>query len=34
MESRIRRLVRYYRAHKRLPDNWSYTSATAVLQVE
>jgi small subunit ribosomal protein S15 len=34
MESRIRRLARYYREHKRLPENWSYTSATAVLQVE
>jgi small subunit ribosomal protein S15 len=34
MESRIRRLARYYRDHKRLPENWSYTSATAVLQVE
>ena len=34
MESRIRRLARYYRDHKLLPENWSYTSATAVLQVE
>jgi small subunit ribosomal protein S15 len=34
MESRIRRLAHYYRAHKQLPENWSYTSATAVLQVE
>jgi small subunit ribosomal protein S15 len=34
MESRIRRLAHYYRAHKVLPENWSYTSATAVLQVE
>jgi small subunit ribosomal protein S15 len=34
MESRIRRLARYYRQHKMLPENWSYTAATAVLQVE
>lgn len=34
MESRIRRLSRYYRDHKRLPEDWSYTAATAVLQVE
>lgn len=34
MESRIRRLARYYRQEKRLPENWSYTAATAVLQVE
>jgi small subunit ribosomal protein S15 len=34
MESRIRRLARYYRQHKKLPENWSYTSAGAVLQVE
>ena len=34
MEARIRRLARYYRQHKQLPENWSYTSATAVLQVE
>jgi small subunit ribosomal protein S15 len=34
MESRIRRLAHYYRAHKRLPENWRYTSASAVLQVE
>ena len=34
MESRIRRLARYYRQHKKLPTNWSYTSAGAVLQVE
>jgi small subunit ribosomal protein S15 len=34
MESRIRRLARYYRQRKLLPENWSYTSATAVLQVE
>ncbi len=34
MESRIRRLAHYYRQHKLLPENWSYTSAGAVLQVE
>jgi small subunit ribosomal protein S15 len=34
MESRIRRLSRYYRAKNRLPANWSYSSAAAVLQVE
>jgi small subunit ribosomal protein S15 len=34
MESRIRRLARYYRQKKKLPANWSYTSAGAVLQVE
>lgn len=34
MESRIRRLARYYRAHRRLPEGWRYTSAGAVLQVE
>lgn len=34
MESRIRRLAHYYRERKQLPANWSYTSATAVLQVE
>ena len=34
MESRIRRLARYYRQTKKLPPNWSYTSAGAVLQVE
>ena len=34
MESRIRRLARYYRQRKLLPENWSYTAATAVLQVE
>jgi len=34
MESRIRRLAHYYRAHKRLPETWRYTSAGAVLQVE
>ena len=34
MESRIRRLAHYYRQRKVLPADWSYTSATAVLQVE
>ena len=34
MESRIRRLAAYYRERKLLPANWSYTSASAVLQVE
>ncbi|MCI4318475.1 MAG: 30S ribosomal protein S15 [Thermoplasmata archaeon] len=34
MEARIRRLARYYRQRKMLPEDWSYTSATAVLQVE
>jgi small subunit ribosomal protein S15 len=34
MESRIRRLTRYYRTRKMLPEKWSYTAATAVLQVE
>ncbi|MCI4353806.1 MAG: 30S ribosomal protein S15 [Thermoplasmata archaeon] len=34
MEARIRRLARYYRQRKLLPENWSYTAATAVLQVE
>lgn len=34
IESRIRRLSRYYRAKNRLPANWSYSSAAAVLQVE
>ena len=34
MESRIRRLAHYYRQRKMLPENWSYTAATAVLQVE
>ena len=27
-------LALYYRAQKRLPENWRYTSASAVLQVE
>jgi small subunit ribosomal protein S15 len=34
MESRIRRLALYYRRRKLLPENWRYTSAGAVLQVE
>jgi len=34
MESRIRRLALYYKRHKILPEDWRYTSATAVLQVE
>ncbi|HEV2316520.1 MAG TPA: 30S ribosomal protein S15 [Thermoplasmata archaeon] len=34
MESRIRRLAHYYRRRKVLPENWSYTAASAVLQVE
>ena len=34
MESRIRRLARYYRQRKVLPADWTYTAAGAVLQVE
>jgi small subunit ribosomal protein S15 len=34
MEARIRRLARYYRRRKLLPENWSYTASSAVLQVE
>lgn len=34
MESRIRRLARYYRQRKRLPDTWRYSAAAAALQVE
>ena len=34
MESRIRRLARYYRQRKRIPDTWRYTAAAAALQVE
>jgi small subunit ribosomal protein S15 len=34
MESRIRRLARYYRRHHRLPENWRYSAAAAALQVE
>ena len=34
MESRIRRLARYYRHRKVLPESWHYSAATAALQVE
>lgn len=34
MESRIRRLARYYRQHRRLPENWRYSARGAALQVE
>jgi small subunit ribosomal protein S15 len=34
MESRIRRLARYYKQRKVIPESWRYTSAGAVLQVE
>lgn len=34
IESRIRRLARYYRDRKLLPENWRYTASEAVLQVE
>jgi small subunit ribosomal protein S15 len=34
MESRIRRLARYYRQRRRLPENWRYSAAGAALQVE
>lgn len=34
IESRIRRLARYYRRRRTLPEDWRYTSARAVLQVE
>jgi small subunit ribosomal protein S15 len=34
MEARIRRLALYYKRHKVLPEDWRYTSASAVLQVE
>ncbi|HEY1198332.1 MAG TPA: 30S ribosomal protein S15 [Thermoplasmata archaeon] len=34
MESRIRRLARYYRQQKRIPETWRYTATTAALQVE
>ncbi|MGI0053748.1 MAG: 30S ribosomal protein S15 [Thermoplasmata archaeon] len=34
MESRIRRLAHYYRRRKMLPESWTYTAASAVLQVE
>jgi small subunit ribosomal protein S15 len=34
MESRIRRLARYYRQHKRISESWRYSAAGAALQVE
>lgn len=34
IESRIRRLARYYRDRKLLPETWRYSAAEAVLQVE
>lgn len=34
MESRIRRLARYYRQHQRIPEGWRYSAAGAALQVE
>lgn len=34
MEARIRRLALYYKRNKVLPEDWRYTSASAVLQVE
>jgi small subunit ribosomal protein S15 len=34
MESRIRRLARYYRRTRRLPETWRYSAAGAALQVE
>ncbi|HXW67086.1 MAG TPA: 30S ribosomal protein S15 [Thermoplasmata archaeon] len=34
MESRIRRLARYYRRRHRLPEDWRYSAAGAALQVE
>ncbi len=34
IESRIRRLVRYYRDRHQLPDGWRYSAAEAALQVE
>ena len=34
MESKIRRLVKYYKAEGLLPSNWKYSLATAALQVE
>jgi len=34
MESRIRRLARYYRQHRRIPESWRYSAAGAALQVE
>jgi small subunit ribosomal protein S15 len=34
MESRIRRLARYYRRSRKLPESWRYSAAGAALQVE
>jgi len=34
MESRIRRLARYYRQRQRIPENWRYSATGAALQVE
>lgn len=34
MESRIRRLARYYRQRRRIPETWRYSAAGAALQVE
>ncbi len=34
MESRIRRLARYYRQRRRIPESWRYSAASAALQVE
>jgi small subunit ribosomal protein S15 len=34
MEARIRRLARYYRKRRILPEGWRYSAAEAVLQVE
>lgn len=34
MEARIRRLARYYRQRRRIPENWRYSAAGAALQVE
>ncbi len=34
IESRIRRLVKYYKRMGILPDNWTYSLSTAELQIE
>lgn len=34
LESRIRRLARYYRQRRRIPESWRYSAAGAALQVE
>ncbi len=34
LESRIRRLARYYRKEKLLPESWRYSSRSVALQVE